>query len=371
MSTDEEVYDVYRKLQIHLDKMPIGFPVTESGSDIRVLKHLFTPEEAELAMLLRFGWERDLEPLDIIYERLNDKTISKEELEAKLDEMGHKGLIMTKQESDKKYYGNALLAVGMFEFQVNRLTKEFIKDFHDYYDEAWLPETIRVKGAQLRMIPVEKSITPELNVSNFDQIEKLFETANGPYMVANCICKQLKDMEGNPCKVTSRRELCMGFGHAAQLYIDQGWGREITKDEAWEILQKNQEEGLVLQADNSQELTFICSCCSCCCEGLSRISKIPSAGKYMVSNYYASVNGDYCTGCETCINICQMDAIKLVDNIAKIKQKRCIGCGNCVANCPSDAISLIKKERQFTPLPTMDDLFDKFLVRKKALEKEK
>ena len=369
MTSSIEDIDVYRKLQEHLDKMPIGFPTTKSGSDIRILKQLFTPQEAEVAMLLQFGWERDLETLDTIYKRRDDKSISKEELGNILDEMGRKGLIMTKRELDQKYYGNALLMVGIFEFQVNRLNKDFIDDFHDYFDEGWLPETLKLKGAQLRTIPVEKSIELEQNVSNFDKVQELFKTTDGPYMVANCICKQLKDIEEHPCKVTDRREVCMGFGHAAKLYIDQGWGREITKEEAIDILKQNQEEGLVLQADNSQKLTFLCSCCSCCCEGLSRFLKIPNPGKMMVSNYYAEVDAGYCTGCETCIEICPMEAIKLVDNIAIIKQKRCIGCGNCVAKCPSEAISLKKKERQFVPFPTMDDLFDKIMQRKIAQQK--
>jgi len=368
MSKSEEK-DVFRELQEHLDKMPIGFPSTESGSDIRVLKHLFTPEEAEIAMLLKFGWERDLETLDTIYKRVNDKSISKEELGIILDRMGRKGLIMTKKESDQKYYGNALLMVGIFEFQVNRLNKDFIEDFHDYFDEGWLPETLKVKGAQLRTIPVEKSIEFEQNVSNFDKVQELLKTTDGPYMVANCICKQLKDIEEQPCKVTTRREVCMGFGHAAKLYIDQGWGREITKEEAINILNQNQEDGLVLQADNSQKLSFLCSCCSCCCEGLSRFLKIPNPGKMMITNYYAEVDAEYCTGCKTCIEICPMEAINLINDIAKIKQKRCIGCGNCVAHCPSDAINLHKKDKQFIPFPTMDDLFDKIMKRKIAQKK--
>jgi ferredoxin len=86
----------------------------------------------------------------------------------------------------------------------------------------------------------------------------------------------------------------------------------------------------------------------------------------MITNFYAEVDANECTGCETCIEICQMEAIKLTDNIAQIKQKRCIGCGNCVVKCPSEAISLKKKDRQFIPFPTMDDLFDKIMQRKIA-----
>jgi electron transport complex protein RnfB len=371
MASTSETFDVYRKLQVHLDKMPIGFPPAKSGSDIRVLRYLFTEQQAEIATLLRFGWDRDLELLDTIYERAGGLDLSKAELETALDEMGHKGLIMTKIESGQKYYGNALLMVGIFEFQVNRLKKEFIKDLEAYIDEAWLLEAVKVKGAQLRTIPIEQGIDINQNVSNFDELQKLLETTDGPYMIANCICRQLKDMEGQPCKVTKRREVCMGFGYAARLYIDQGWGREISKEDAIEILRQNQEEGLVLQPDNSQKLTFLCSCCSCCCGMLSRYLKFPNPADAIITNYYAQIDSDICTGCGICVEICPMEAIKLVDNVSLIKKKRCIGCGNCVAKCPSEAIKLFKKEKEFIPFPTMDALFDKIMQRKIRLTEKK
>ncbi|MFX1557631.1 MAG: hypothetical protein ACFFC9_10290, partial [Promethearchaeota archaeon] len=81
MASSNDSLDIYRKLQQHLDKLPIGFPTTKSGSDIRLLQYLFTPEEAEIAILLKFGWDRDLETIDTIYERVKDKKISKEVLE--------------------------------------------------------------------------------------------------------------------------------------------------------------------------------------------------------------------------------------------------------------------------------------------------
>ena len=44
---------IYRKLQQYLDTLPIDHPETESGVEIRVLKHFFTPEEAEIALKLK------------------------------------------------------------------------------------------------------------------------------------------------------------------------------------------------------------------------------------------------------------------------------------------------------------------------------
>ena len=61
-----------------------------------------------------------------------------------------------------------------------------------------------------------------------------------------------------------------------------------------------------------------------------------------------------------------MEAIEPIKDISIVKRERCIGCGNCVANCPSDAISLKKKDKQYVPQLTMDDLFDRIMQRKKA-----
>lgn len=357
---------IYKQLQDHLNEtLPIGIPPVKSGSGVRLLKSLFAPEEAKIAMYLRFGWERDLEPLDVIYERAKESGISIKKLEEILDRMVQKGLLMHKKEEGIKYYGNALLMVGMFEFQVNRLTEDFIDEFDNYFLEAWLPEAVKLKASQLRTIPVEESIEHEVTVSQYDDLKALLKTTDGPYSVANCVCRQMKDMRGEPCKITDRREICLQFGFAAKVYIEQGKGREIKKEEALEILRKSEEEGLVLEPDNSQNLNFICCCCGCCCENLTKMKLFPRPGDFTVTNYYSSVKDDLCVGCGVCVDICPMDAIKLKNEIATIKKKRCIGCGNCVAKCPSDAIKLKKRERQFTPFPTMDDLFDKIMERKK------
>lgn len=65
-----------------------------------------------------------------------------------------------------------------------------------------------------------------------------------------------------------------------------------------------------------------------------------------------------------------MKAIKLKNEISLVKRKRCIGCGNCVAKCPEEAISFNKRERQFTPFPSMDVLYDKIMQRKIRLQEK-
>ena len=146
--------DVYRALQQHLDEMPIGYPATESRVEIRLLKHLFTPEEAQIATKLSL----QPEPLKKIYRRVKRSGISIEELEVILDEMYMKGLINYGKKDDEKYYFNAFLVVGMFEYQLKRLTKEFINDINQYFKEAfWEKELNKTRIPQLRTIPLEQS----------------------------------------------------------------------------------------------------------------------------------------------------------------------------------------------------------------------
>jgi hypothetical protein len=65
---------IYRDLQRHLDRQAIGFPATKSGAEIRILKRLFSPEEARLALHLTYKPA----PLDRICELAGKSGIPRE-----------------------------------------------------------------------------------------------------------------------------------------------------------------------------------------------------------------------------------------------------------------------------------------------------
>jgi len=367
--SEKETSDPYRALQEHLDKMPIGFPRANSGSDIRVLKHIFTPEEAKIATFLNFGWKRSREPLEDIYERIKNTGISLQELERNLNNMAKKGAISSKIEGSKKYYSNAALILGIYEFQVNKLTKEFLKDFNEYLAEIWGAEANTTPHQQMRVIPVEINIEPEFNITSYDNVKKIIEDLEGPFVKVSCVCREEMKIHGEPCKMTSQDKNCLGFGDMAQMYIDQGWGAQISKEETLKILQRNKEEGLILRPSNSQEVDFICSCCYCCDRGISGLLKVPNAADFVVSNFYSQIDPELCTGCGTCIERCQIAAITLVDDKSLIDRKKCIGCGICIDTCPSEAISLQEKEERYVPPSTMDDLYNLILEEKTKMRK--
>ncbi len=369
MTLDKSI--IYEELKEHIDSFPIGFPSTKSGVEMDLLKYFFTPAEAQIATKLKFSWSRDLEPLETIYERTKDLGLSIEELESHLDTMAKKGTVHFKVEEGKKYYSNAQFVIGMYEYQVNRLNKDFLNDFFKYLGISFGLEVFGTKISQFRTIPVEKSITPEHHISTYDDLKTIIEEVEGPFVVINCICRQAMDILGQPCKVTDRREVCMGFGSMAQMYIDQGWGRKISREEALEIQRKNEDDGLVLQAGNALRPEFICSCCGCCCPILLGTKNFPRPVQFFSANFYADVDSELCAGCGTCVDRCQMEAIKLVNEISKVNKKKCIGCGNCVPTCPEEAIHLKKKDKEIDIALTMDDLYDNILERKLQLKGKK
>ncbi len=358
--TDE---DVYRELQKYLDKMPVGFPAAASGVELKILKQLFTPEEARITVQLKYAPIAS-ESLESIYERLKNSGISRERLEEVLDKMASKGLILSRKEGDTKYYSSAQWMIGIYEFQVNKLNRGLFFDIVKFSLEAFRNEALSTKIAQLRTIPIEQSIIPEHLVANYDHVKKLIDSSDGPFVVASCICRQGADLLGTPCEATARMETCLGFGTFAEMYIEQGWGRQISKDELVEIIERNQKDGLILQPNNSEDLEYICSCCGCCCALLLATKMSPEPVTFHTTNYYTKITLEDCTGCGTCVEKCQMEAITLVEEKARINLNRCIGCGVCTANCPSDALTLVQKEEESIPPKTLEELYKSILKKK-------
>jgi len=357
-----DLENAYENLREHLDKYPIGFPTSKTGADIRILKHLFEPEEAVIATILTDKFE----PLEKIYERSKlDMNIS--ELKEQLDTMASKGAIHYKIVDGEKHYANAYLVIGMYEYQLNRLTPEFLEDMSEYADNEFGIELFGTKISQFRTIPVEKSVTAEHSLPTYEELEKIVINSPGPYVLIECICRKAHKMGDETCKVTSRKETCFGMGEMAGMYINEGWGREVTRQEALETLRMNQEEGLVFQTENIIDPKFICSCCGCCCGVLVNLKEFPKTVDFFSTNYYAQINADACVGCGTCIETCQIIAIKMKNEISKVNKRRCIGCGNCVPACPEQAIQLIKKDKVEIPPDTEDELFARILAKKNEI----
>jgi len=350
--------DVYKELQKHLDQMPVGYPATTTGVELRLLKQLFTPDQARIALALDYKCRT----VEQIHERLPELGLSVQELEARLEEMADRGNTFVRKSDGVNLYANLPLAVGMFELQVNRLTPEFLKDSAEYLQGKFGEAFLSARVPQTRVIPVRKSITAEHRIGTYDELRDIIEKAEGRIRIGECLCRKIMQMAGHTCNVTTRRETCMGFRDFGDLMGRTGWGRPISKEEALEIAAKNEEDGLVLQPGNQQEIQFICSCCGDCCGALKAAKAMPRPAEFLATNYYAQVKADTCDGCGICIDRCQMEAIGIQDEVAEVKRDRCLGCGLCVSTCPSESIHLVKKEQELVPPKDMDAMYETIMA---------
>ena len=371
IENDEEVYQALRN---HLDTHPIGYPATESEVEIRLLKFFFTPEDAKIALKMK----AIPEPLKKIHRRLKKTGLTIEQLEEKLDKMYIKGSIarakIIEGEITVKYYLLAPLAVGMYEYQLKRLTPEFVRDVEQYFEEAFVEAAVSTRINQLRQIPVEKALTVEHTVAKYDDVTKWIKDeniTNGKIAIMDCICCKSKELLDEPCKHGDMYERCMTFGKAAESTLEKGWSRQISPDEALELLRKFDEIGLVPEPGNSQSPMYMCNCCGCCCGILTNLKKLGYVDEVFATNYYSEIDPELCVGCETCVSRCQMGAITVEDSIAIVNRKLCLGCGLCVTTCPADAIKLSDKEDKYVPVEDTFAMYNAILNKKAEINRAK
>jgi electron transport complex protein RnfB len=325
--------DVYQELAHHLDDLPGGFPSTESGVELRILRRLFTPEEAELALHLTLLPE---EPR-VVARRAQ---LTTEEATRRLDEMASKGLVLeVESKSGQMTYMASQYVVGIWEYQVNRLSPELVQDM-----EAYLPILINFdewqKTPQLRTIPVAESIDAQLEVTSYEQAEELVRAAT-KIVVAPCICRRERSLVNKGCD--KPLESCLSFGMGADYYERKGLGRAIDQQEALAILQRANEVGLVLQPGNGKDASFMCCCCGCCCGVLRNVKRHPKPASIVSTPFVAVADPETCKGCGVCIERCQMGAVQLRDGKVTLDVDRCIGCGLCVSTCPTGSLKLARK----------------------------
>jgi len=333
--------NVYERLRERLDMFPQGFPKTESGVELEILQHLFAPNEAEIMLHLRPFPEK----VAAIAERAGkDKT----ELRETLYGMSRRGLIWRYKAPDNElYYFLVPWVVGIWEYQLNNLTQENIKLYERYFEEGMVPSQRNRKIGGFRVIPVEQEIEGSTEIQPYEKVSQIIES-HTKFAVADCICRKESRMAGKGCD--KLLEACMSFGPSADFYIENGLGREISKEEAKKILVKAEEDGLIHCSINSAgNKTFICNCCGCCCKSLANVTKYGNPQAVVRSNYYATKDQETCTTCGTCVERCQVNAIKFENDYTIIDRDRCIGCGLCASTCPTGSITMVHKSPQEAP----------------------
>jgi ferredoxin len=342
--------EVYRKLMRKMDDFPAGAPPSENL--LEILKLVFNPEEAELALDLSLSPE----PLP----SLADKTGREEgELAEMLEGMADKGLVYCKEKEGVRYYNLLPLVPGIFEMQFMKgeknPTKRRIAELFDlYYHEGWGEKAFTSRTALARVLMVEEQIPAGGEILPYEKVSEYIKDST--YMaLTTCFCRHQAELLERSCGAP--KDVCMCFGPFAEFLVERGFARRASRAEMLDALNRAEKAGLVHVSDNIQEkINFICNCCGCCCGFLGTITKLNLPGAVAASRYLARADGDRCDGCGVCVDVCQVKAVTLEEEAAAVDAGRCIGCGLCVSNCPAGAMEVILREDWKPPARDLAEL---------------
>jgi NAD-dependent dihydropyrimidine dehydrogenase PreA subunit len=338
--------EIYYRLAKVLDTLPNGFPSTKDGIEIRLLKKIFTPEEADLFCDLRLKFETP--------EKIAKRTGRPlEGLEEMLTRMWReRGEVFGVDLGGVKIFKMIPWVMGIYEFQLNRMDKE-LAELCEKYNMAFFSQFFKNKPQFMQVLPIEKDISSDQQILAYEQVSTIIENGQS-FAVAECVCKKEQGLLGKTCKKPT--EVCMSIAPVPGIFDNSHWGRAISKEEAYEVLRKAEEAGLVhLTYNVKQGHFFICNCCECCC-GVIRAINLLGAKEAVNSHFYAEINPDECTSCGLCKDErCQVNAIKEGDDAYEVIKEKCIGCGLCISTCPTEAIKLIRKPAAEITPPVDDE----------------
>jgi Fe-S-cluster-containing hydrogenase component 2 len=347
--------DAYLRLSRTLDSLATRVPFNESL--YKLLKELYTLDEADFVARMPYG----LSPIERL-EGIFGHTASVRKM---LEALCSKGLVVDLCIRDKFYYSPSPMVIGIFEFTMMRTgpglnTREWAKLFYEYmqgsdsFFHANLSNGERV--ALMRALPAVGAVLGDsyVEILDYEKASSIVASAD-KCSVGICSCRHEKfHATGVQCKAPL--ESCTSFGIAADYLIRNGLAREVPKQRVFEMLEESRRLGLVLSADNVRKnVTFICHCCSCCCNVLAGISKFGYPNAIVTSTLIASADASGCNGCGLCARRCPIEAIRMIEKVPSIDESFCIGCGVCSVSCSRHAMKLVKrKQRVLHPESTFE-----------------
>jgi formate hydrogenlyase subunit 6/NADH:ubiquinone oxidoreductase subunit I len=219
------------------------------------------------------------------------------------------------------------------------------------------------RGAQLKQIDIEVVVPDPRRVLPLDVVTEIVRKQ--PLVaLSDCACRKAKAMVGKDCGHSV--QTCLAFNRFAQALIRSGVARQITHEEAIGILKTCEEEGLVHNVSNCEDrIDFICNCCPCSCGILNSLKRGETNGG-APSRYTVAYDESLCVLCETCVEVCPMDAVSIADGAKTIAHEKCIGCGLCVSSCLEGAVHLVMRENPPTIYRDPDALWDQIIAEASA-----
>ena len=163
----------------------------------------------------------------------------------------------------------------------------------------------------MRVMPVMSAIENNTHAASYDELTTIIDNAKA-ISVGPCSCRRSRRLMGEGCGHLEE-DMCIYLDDNAINFSKNGEHRLVSKEEAYEILKRAEDNGLVHdvnQAPGFDGVTAICNCCGCSCYAL-RITEMFRSPEGVRSNFIARVDKDKCVACGQCVENCQPNAVKL------------------------------------------------------------
>jgi len=341
--------EVYKKLIENLAKRGMG--VTDIPELYNLLQELFTPEEAAVASTQPPG---SLLTAGDIAKMMG---LTEAEVGPSLKSMSKKGTCSFGDKDGIRYYGTqGLISIQNLQFmrgtstERDKLLAKLIADYWKARESVTGPAVFPLP--LFRVISIEKTIPVENLVHTYDQVSHYIEKAD-PIAVSACYCRQQAKLLDPQDTCNAPLEACMSFNKGAEFIIAGNFGRKITKNEAYQILDACEEAGLIHTGAYNQAIDGICNCCSCHCARILPGMKQTKSIIARYSGFQPIIDTGTCLACRSdraCLEGCPMKAMSREDNSILVDRDLCIGCGLCVRPCKDKAIRMEAKP-DFPSLP--------------------